>query len=192
MGWVPFSVMGVGVAAFVGVALLSDSARARPEFPQILADTVHMPCVPQCVVCHNDNDGGYGTLRKLHHSGAPDTPGFAMNLVAISPMLGNGGDYLNGGDVNSLAPVLRDAANFTPAPDVDGDGKPDLVELASGDDPNDPTPGAKVACNSEGPTYGCGGEARVARQGPIDNVAAAVSAVVALAGISVIRRRRDA
>jgi hypothetical protein len=65
-------------------------------------------------------------------------------------------------------------------------GISDIDELKAGTDPLDPISGAKLACATE-IEYGC--VSRIARPGPIDDVAADASAVVAFIGVFALRRR---
>lgn len=72
--------------------------------------------------------------------------------------------------------------------DTDGDTIPDITELRAGEDPNDPTPGAKP-CGSGAPEYGC---VRVAPHGSVDSLGAVAGSAVLIVGASRLRRRRRA
>ena len=155
----------------VVTALLSaGTAAAQPNFPELLAKALAMPCTPQCTVCHRDNNGGFGTLRKT----VQGSSGFGVNLTQFGLAVGDPGS------VASSAQAADEAGQ-----DSDGDGTPDVTELRAGDDPNDATAGATV-CGAQGPEYGC---ARVAPAAPLDTTALGVS-LVTLAGLTLLRRRR--
>lgn len=164
----------VSGATLVAVGMLvASSAGADPTFPAKLKADLDMPCIPGCVVCHRDSSGGFGTLRTT----TTGNPGFGANLK---------NSYgLNVLDPKTLESALKSAEADKPPPDVDGDGTPDIDELKSGEDPNDPTPHASVC--SAGPEFGC---VRIARQGPVDGVASVAGAAVLALGVAAFRRRR--
>ncbi len=170
-------VLSAVVALFA--VLCAPSANANPAFPAELQTILHMPCVPQCTVCHRDNLGGLGTLKFItNKAGMTMQNGFGRNLQSK-------GMVLDGNDPNSLAPAIM-IAMMTPF-DSDGDGTTDFVELMNGDDPNDFNPGARVCGGAAaGPEYGCG---RIAKPGPVDDVGVVAAAAVALVGVSALRRR---
>lgn len=132
---------------------------ARPSFPEKLQDATGAPCPPQCNICHRDNGAGEGTLDKP----------FFKSLSSYGEVEE---------DMRAAVEAMKQAGV-----DSDGDGTPDIDEIAAGDDPNSSLD-AKI-CFPDG---GCG--ARVAPRGPLDPqaTAAALLAVVALGWLA--RRRR--
>ena len=165
----------IALSLLLGAACIftASAGQANPVFPGQLKANVPMPCLngPGCTLCHNTDQGGPGNI-KLH----------SMGTTWVQPQIG-----LVGADANSLVPALNNAR--AQMQDTDGDTIPDTVELAAGEDPNNPTPGALwcgAGVASSGPVYGCG---RVARRGPIDSVGAVAAAVVAAIGLFAARRR---
>jgi hypothetical protein len=160
------------LSAILAACAIALPARANPGFPLLLQQNVPMPCLPPCTICHQTNVGGYGTIR-------PGSIGSSWK-----GMFG-----LDGGQASSLVPALMAAKGANN--DSDGDGIPDVTELAMGENPSDPT-NAMPLCTATGgsttatPTYGC---VHVAPRGHVDNVAAVASAMVALLGVSALRRR---
>jgi hypothetical protein len=163
---------GLSCLVVVAAVFSAAGARANPTFPQSLIENVPMPssCAPltMCILCHNNNMGGPGNIKL-------------MSMGTTWPMYG-----LDGNKPETLVPALNNARGAMQ--DTDHDMVPDVVELSTGHDPNNADPKALVcgAGVDTGPVYGCG---RVARRGPIDNVGAAVGALVALIGLAAIRRR---
>jgi hypothetical protein len=138
-------------------------ALASPTFPDEIARVLDMPCVPQCVLCHTTNLGGYGTAL---------TP-FAAAMVSKPPK----GSKLQPAHTDSVAPAL--AALTDQKIDSDHDGVTDVDELKAGTNPNGE---AVELCSDIG--YGC---ARVAPRGtPSTTALAAIAAVLAWC----VRRRK--
>lgn len=110
-------------------------ASASPAYPSALATGLSTPCTPACTVCHQTNAGGNGTA----------TSAFATAMMT---------EGLTGGSNTDSLTTALDALT-TAGTDSDGDGTPDVEQLAAGLDPNT---GADF-CASDLPTpphYGCG------------------------------------
>lgn len=140
------------LSVMLAASIVATKASASPTFPDaIQAARPNMPCVPQCVLCHTTNLGGYGTAV---------TP-FAAAMVSKGK--------LRPAHTETVGPALK--ALDTLRIDSDSDGIPDVEELDQGTNPN----GDSVAlCSDVG--YGC---VRVAPHGrPTTSVIAA--ALVAL------------
>jgi hypothetical protein len=137
--------------------LLLTAAHASVTYPGDVEADAGMPCAPQCVLCHESNTGGAGTV----------TMPFGAALMDRG-LLGGGQSDLLGAALDAL-----DAD----AVDSDGDGTPDLDELAAGDDPN----GGPAFCGADvvAPQYGC-----------FDQAQAGAGLVAALVAALAARRRR--
>lgn len=88
------------------------SALALPEFPEKLQEATNAPCIPQCNICHRDDNGGGGTIDKP----------FVKSLREYGEL-----EHDMKGAVDALAQAGVDS---------DGDGTPDVTEIKNGDDPN--------------------------------------------------------
>lgn len=154
------------VRASLFVALLCAIPRvaaASPTFPDEIARVLQMPCVPQCVLCHTTNLGGYGTAV---------TP-FAAAMVSKPPK----GSKLQATHTETVAPALQ--ALYDQKIDSDHDGISDVDELRAGTNPN----GDGVSlCSDIG--YGC---VRVAARGDPSGWAFAAAGV---AFLWCVRRRK--
>jgi hypothetical protein len=166
--------LGLFSLVVVAAVFTAAGARANPAFPTLLQQNVPMPCLPPCTICHLTNAGGPGMIRP-------------MSMGTTWPMYG-----LDGTQPASLVPALTNARGAMQ--DTDHDTVPDDVELNAGADPNNPAMGAMI-CGASGGTgtppagpsnYGC---FRVARQGSVDGAGAVAAALVALTGLSAVRRR---
>jgi hypothetical protein len=156
--------------------LVTTTAGASPDFPDLVQETLNMSCTPQCIICHNDNLGGATTARRP----------FGVTLQtssAVSPTV-------VGGDTERLADALRDLQSQEAAgngQDSDGDGVKDIAELTDVDQPRDPSvPGAGDMCELD-VKYGCG--ARVEPRSPLDWSGALAAGLCAL-GLGLVARRR--
>ncbi|HKY37478.1 MAG TPA: hypothetical protein VJN18_16160 [Polyangiaceae bacterium] len=148
------------------VTLAAAPSRASTTYPQVVADTLGMPCVPQCIICHATNVGGITTITRafgialkntLNQTGGFQDDLLRMNLVKMRDM-----------GINS-----------------DPDPMTDVQELAEGLDPN--VPGGEVCT---GPKYGCGATvAPRADQRANDRWSAASALLTVLAGLWLLRRR---
>lgn len=125
----------------MAVGAVARRTEASPAFPDEIARVLDMPCVPECVLCHTTNLGGYGTAL---------TP-FAAAMVSTPPV----GEKLQAMQTETVALALGDLDTLKV--DSDTDGISDTDELKQGTNPN----GDSVRlCSDIG--YGC---ARVAPQG---------------------------
>jgi hypothetical protein len=132
------------VGSVLVASLWTSGAAASQEYPSALEESLNMPCVPQCTVCHATELGGAGTSIQP----------FATSVKQAGAL---------GANVDSLLTAL--ATLQAAGKDTDGDMNPDIDELAAGEDPNEA--GAARIC---GPVYGCG--AHVSRTPPSRNGAA--------------------
>lgn len=160
--------LGKGLFAALGLAsasLLAPMAHASPEYPNVVRDTLDLPCPPQCVLCHTSNPGRAGNVRQ----------GFAATVGILRP-----------DDPDTLRKLLRELEQAMPAPDTDGDGMPDVDELREGRDPNVSGEGDICALDVR---YGCG--ARVEPQSPLSPTGTG-AALLGLLGLGLWIRRRHA
>jgi hypothetical protein len=109
------------------------SARASETFPPVIRSELGLASEPQCILCHRDNDGGFGTVIQPF--------GRSMVSRGLDPV------------VPDALGTLRRALQALEAEgiDSDGDGTPDIAELRAGQDPN--SGGAALA--QQAPEFGC-------------------------------------
>jgi hypothetical protein len=131
----------------VAVCALPRRSQASPAFPDEIARVLDTPCVPECVLCHTTNLGGYGTALTA----------FAAAMVSTPPK----GEKLLAKHTETVALALADLD--TMKIDSDKDGISDVDELEQGTNPN----GDSVKLCSD-IAYGC---ARVAPRGNPSGVA---------------------
>lgn len=145
--------------------VLVKPAEASSTYPQVIADTLGMPCIPQCTICHSSNVGGPGTVVT------------AFGRKAID--LGQTGGLQDALLRTTLAKFEQMGINS------DADPESDIDELKVGLDPS--VAGGDV-CN--GPKYGCGASvAAVPAKRGSDAVATVAAVLTALAGVLIFRRR---
>jgi uncharacterized protein (TIGR03382 family) len=91
---------------------------ASPTYPNEVQQHLNLGYLPQCIICHETNAGGFGTATKP----------FAVSMKAHS---------LTGG---SNIPGLDSALDAEAADKTDSDhgGVDDITELKNGTDPNNP------------------------------------------------------
>jgi hypothetical protein len=112
-------------------------ASASPNFPPEVKKEWDLPTIPDCIVCHQNDQGGFGTATKP----------FARSLER---------EGLVAEDVGSLDKAL--AALKSQNTDSDGDGISDIDELQMGSDPDDgpgtfdPYPIPMTGCAMSGPS----------------------------------------
>lgn len=96
-----------GVLALASV-LSTEQGRASPEFPGQLRKARDIPCVPTCMLCHNDPNGGKGTSNQF----APRALA-AMTLVSYAFNEDYDGDGMNDGEElkNGRSPVIFGAVS---------------------------------------------------------------------------------
>jgi len=158
--------LGPALLLAMAAASLSGSALASRTFPDAVKAAVPMPCVPQCTICHQTNDGGFGTLRPN---------GFGMHLRDQYDLMW--------GQPATVAPAINAAR---PVLDGDGDKLLDVAELEDGGDPNSADP--KATTCDQGPEYGCGA-GRIARGDSLDGVATLFAVSALAVGAAFFRRR---
>lgn len=113
------------------LSLVATAAWASGGYPSEVASYLGVPCTPQCTICHATNDGGDGTVIQ------------DFGVALLDRGLTGGSNYT----------ALHTALDQLAADGVDsnGDGTPDVDQLASGADPNTGTP----FCDVQTPVYGC-------------------------------------
>ncbi|HEY6881879.1 MAG TPA: thrombospondin type 3 repeat-containing protein [Polyangiales bacterium] len=111
------------------VLAVAGSAHALPDYPEALQKASAAPCLPHCNVCHRDDNAGSGTV---------DRP-FGRSMERIGGL---------GGAKAGVAWAVQTLEQQ--GTDSDGDGVPDIEELAMGEDPNDAHPTSLC-----GPEAGC-------------------------------------
>lgn len=161
------------LAAAAAMLLAEAPAHASPAFPDALASHLALRSAPDCVLCHvGDNTNAssarqpFAVTLKAHGARAADAPSLVAALDAI-------------------------AADKS---DSDGDGSPDIAELAAGSNPNDPSSGANpdgggtpTSGSDGGYRTGCG--ATVAPRATVGARFLPLFALVAV-GAALVRRRR--
>ncbi|HEY5373542.1 MAG TPA: hypothetical protein VIK01_07630 [Polyangiaceae bacterium] len=170
-----------GTALLLGFASLgfARTAAASPDYPSKLQAWMEKKfsktvCAPQCSACHLTNLGGLGMLNV-----------FGANLKKYGNLIGIPNDANFSSEVDAyFAAVAAGTANG----DSDGDGVPDLTELAQGDSPAVALPlGKSLLCPDI--EYGCAGGRIAAAPPPVDCVALFSGGLVVV-GFAAMRRRR--
>ncbi|HEX4474715.1 MAG TPA: thrombospondin type 3 repeat-containing protein [Polyangiaceae bacterium] len=108
---------GLGVALAAALSFVATGAFATDDFPPVIQNKLSLPKAPDCTLCHNNEQGGLGTVT---------TP-------VGSWFYGNGLRAYN----ESTLTFLISKSEMT-GQDSDGDGVSDVTELRQGTDPNVP------------------------------------------------------
>ena len=108
---------GLGLAVAGVLLLAANGAFATDDFPPVIANKLSLPQAPDCTLCHNNEQGGLGTVT---------TP-------VGSWFYGNGLRAYNESTLTFLI-----SKTDMKGQDSDGDGVPDMTELRQGTDPNVP------------------------------------------------------
>lgn len=158
----------------------SPSAQASPEYTQTIRDSLGLDCPPRCTLCHQDNQGGLGTIRA---------GSFGETVVYVAELAEDDDAKLR------CALQLLDPGCEEPPPcateeqacfvaDTDADGVTDIDELRQLRDPN--TAGEGVLC---GASYGCGAELAASRE-PAGTGAGWLTAAAGIVALRAMRARR--
>jgi hypothetical protein len=110
-------------------------AIASPTYPGAIASALDVPCEPQCTLCHTRASGGFGTVNMPFGRTARMTEG----LECCSPAT-----------LGETLEALRVAGT-----DSDGDGTPDIEEIAALTDPNDEADVDLACMSSDDGDGGC-------------------------------------
>jgi hypothetical protein len=151
--------------AWLAALLWAPPSAASQGYPEIVADTLAMPCTPTCLLCHDSLQGGINTLNDF---------GTVAKANGILPL-----------NTPTIAPALMTMETAMPPADTDGDLTADIAELRVGADPN--VAGVGEVCGG-GPTYGCGARIARGRSFDLSAIAAGLSTILAL--LFAGRRRR--
>lgn len=102
-------------------SVLSSSAHASPFFPTSIQSDLGLNYAPDCLICHNNESGGIGTVKTA----------FGKNMMARGLV-----DFSS--DSLQTALTLMDQQHVVSA----GGCLPDIEELKAGRDPNHPNDAA--------------------------------------------------
>jgi len=134
--------LGLGAAA-ISMAVMPAVASATPEFPDAIASFVGADIAPECTICHDNPNGGRGTVTTVF--------GSYMRSRGLSAY-----------DDASLETALQAAQGERH--DSDGDGITDVDALAQGLDPNGENAGPAAS-------YGCAVSPAQGASGGLDSQA---------------------
>jgi hypothetical protein len=116
-------------------------ALASPTYPPTIQSELMLEHMPDCTLCHRDDNGGLGTVIRP----------FGRTMLNHFQLTGNN-------NVNLLKEAIEgdDAEHL----DSDGDGVPDIDELRMGTDPNVGASGVEAPLDVPLPETGCAFAAR--------------------------------
>jgi hypothetical protein len=130
-----------------GILLGANHGHASPSYPGAIQSALGLDCPPRCTLCHQDRQGGEGTVRSST---------FGETLITVAEL---GGD--DEATLRCALELLEPGCESAPAcalpgqtclpADTDGDGVGDIDELRMTRDPN--VDGEGLLC---GAAYGCG------------------------------------
>jgi hypothetical protein len=158
----------IGVFAAVVVLLGARGARATPTFPAEVATHLGLGTTPDCIICHQSDAGGTGTVTKPFGIYLRSRGLVAFNLTSLDQSL------------DALVGESKSNAEYAAW----------LTALRSGEDPNTATGASSVE-----PAFGCGAQIGRPRapggEGPLPAIGGIVFAA-SLVACARIRRRRAA
>ena len=185
----------LALAGGFAVTAVTAPVAAEPAYPGVIQPLYGGDCVVQCTLCHSRPEGGAG----YYQPSALDSGYTAKNLGnnrGEGAFFANFVNFLKGRLPAGNAALEQDLKGYaaaactsdmtngnTGAPcDSDGNGVPDLLQLAKNqEDPN----GAGLCL---GPQYGCG--AAIKPLPPKPNAAAQATAILGLVGLGLAAARR--
>ena len=104
------------IALILAVTAIPRVTRASSDYPEIIKAKLGLARVPDCTLCHSDDNGGNGTIVTWF--------GLSMQDFGVQGK--------SAGLLDTALDRVRDEEL-----DSDADGIPDVEELQTGSDPND-------------------------------------------------------
>lgn len=150
------------LALVVGTLLAPRVASALDTIPGEIKEVMQLACVPTCLLCHTDEDGGRNDLNSF--GARMGAEGITNQVVGVEGVFGEAGKIV----VENI--------------DVDGDGVNDREEILANQSPN--TKEAVGICSDA--IYGCG----AAQMAPGGTPRTSVWGLVAALGVAALLLRQ--